>query len=258
MHRPVALVARRGTLYGPRPAAHEWRSGRVCTEAPSRPPPSSGKCSARLHGPAGCGGLPAAALREGRPPPRAAAKRSAATSQRGWRVGVPLPCTAVSGLPPLDAAGWPAPVGGRSRSPAAGGGVWGKPVKPSDGREGYKAANRAAAAAGAAAWCGEGGGALLGQTETGHLSSCTSGGFGGRGGCGFESTTHPMAAIPVCDAFTRLVKQRGSKDICSGGASIHHAAPRRRAALRACASLWGLLGWHSQAECLANAADFLL
>ena len=102
MHRPVALVARRGTLYGPRPAAHEWRSGRVCTEAPSRPPPSSGKCSARLHGPAGCGGLPAAALREGRPPPRAAAKRSAATSQRGWRVGVPLPCTAVSGLPPLE------------------------------------------------------------------------------------------------------------------------------------------------------------
>ena len=67
------------------------------------------------------------------------------------------------GPAPLRAAAWPAPVGGCSRSPAAGGGVWGKPVKPSDGREGYKAANRAAAAAGAAAWSGEGGGLYLGR-----------------------------------------------------------------------------------------------
>ena len=64
-------------------------------------PAELGEMLSTLHGAAGCGGLLAAALREGRPPPRAAAKRSAATSQRGWRVGVPLPCTAVSGLPPL-------------------------------------------------------------------------------------------------------------------------------------------------------------
>lgn len=65
-------------------------------------PAELGEMLSTLHGAAGCGGLLAAALREGRPPPRAAAKRSAATSQRGWRVGVPLPCTAVSGLPPLE------------------------------------------------------------------------------------------------------------------------------------------------------------
>ena len=222
-------------------------------------PAELGEMLSTLHGAAGCGGLLAAALREGRPPPRAAAKRSAATSQRGWRVGVPLPCTAVSGLPPLDAAGWPAPVGGRSRSPAAGGGVWGKPVKPSDGREGYKAANRAAAAAGAAAWCGEGGGLYLGRRRPDIYRVARLEVSVGAADADLNLQPTPWQLYLYVTLSRGWSNSEGARIYGTvARAFIIHAAPRRRAALRACASSWGLRGWHSQAECLANAADFLL